>query len=62
MKMGLREYSRHRGVSLAAVQKAILYERIQRGPDGKIESEVADRAWAANTDPAMQRVPAMRVR
>ncbi|MEO5347740.1 MAG: hypothetical protein H7834_15380 [Magnetococcus sp. YQC-9] len=61
MKMGLREYSRHRGVSLAAVQKAILYERIQRGTDGKIDSEQADRAWEANTNPAYQRTPSLRV-
>ena len=60
MKMGLREYSRHRGVSPAAVQKAILYGRIQRGTDGKIESEKADRAWEANTNPAYQRTPSPR--
>ncbi|HXS98630.1 MAG TPA: hypothetical protein VN736_28735 [Candidatus Limnocylindrales bacterium] len=53
--MGLREYSRHRGCSLAAVQKAIASGRIRKTEDSRIDSEEADKAWAANSDPAKQR-------
>ncbi len=48
--MGLREYSRHRGCNLKAVQKALAAGRISKVGD-KIDSEAADAAWAANTDP-----------
>jgi hypothetical protein len=47
--MGLRAYARYRGVSLAAVQKAISSERISLQPDGRINAEDADRQWEANT-------------
>lgn len=50
MLMGYREYARHRGVSLGAVQKAISTNRIQVTPEKKIDSSVADMAWDANTD------------
>lgn len=50
MLMGYREYARHRGVSLGAVQKALRDGRIQATADKKIDSEVADREWASNTD------------
>ncbi len=62
--MGCREYGRHRGVSLAAVQKAIKSGRIPEGAierdgDGgrvkRINRDLADQAWAASTDPAQQR-------
>ncbi len=59
--LGVREYARHRGVSHAAVSKAIKVGRLdkavkkgKRGP--AIDAEVADLEWAANTDPAQQRV------
>jgi len=52
--MGLREYSRHRGCTLHAVQTAIAHGRIQK-VDGKIDSEAADKAWEENTDAAMAR-------
>lgn len=56
--MGQREYARHRGCALRAVQKAIEAGRIKlvAGPDGKpkIDSEQADRDWVQNTDPAKQ--------
>ncbi len=54
----LRGYARHRGVSLTAVQKAIKDGRIKtskkKGKVG-IDSESADKAWDATTDPAKQR-------
>ena len=49
--VSLRGYSRHRGVSLKAIQKAIESGRIRTLPDGKIETEEADRDWARNTGP-----------
>ncbi len=51
--MSLRGYAKHRGVSLAAVQKAIAAGRITRRTDGKIDSTAADREWAANTAPSV---------
>lgn len=48
--MGQREYARHRGCSLGAVQKAIKAKRVPVTVDGKINSEIADRAWEMNTD------------
>lgn len=50
MEMGYREYARHRGVTLGAVQKAIKAGRIALNGNGKIDSDVADRAWSDNTD------------
>lgn len=47
--MSLREYARHRGVALSAVQKAIQTKRIGTLPDGRVESEAADAAWQQNT-------------
>lgn len=55
--MGFREYARHRGVTLRAVQKAIEAGRIAtvgEGRERKIDSDVADVAWRLNTDPAAQ--------
>lgn len=55
--MGFREYARHRGVTLRAVQKAIEAGRIAvvgEGAQRRIDSVVADTAWRANTDPAAQ--------
>lgn len=50
MEMGYREYARHRGLTLGAVQKAIRDNRIFVNENGKIDSDAADRDWAANTD------------
>ncbi|HLJ48861.1 MAG TPA: hypothetical protein VKU01_22755 [Bryobacteraceae bacterium] len=47
--MSLRQYAKHRGVALAAVQKAIKTRRIPTLPDGRIESTVADEEWERNT-------------
>jgi hypothetical protein len=52
--VSLRAYARHRGVTLAAVQKALATRRIQRAPDGGIDVEAADRDWSRNTEPLQQ--------
>ena len=51
--MGYREYSRHAGVTLRAVQKAIEAGHIKVTAEKKIESDQADRDWR-NSD-AVQR-------
>ena len=56
-EMGLsrRKYATRRGVSEKAVRKAIAAGRITVEADGTIDPVKADRQWAAQTDPAMQR-------
>ncbi len=56
-EMGLsrRKYATRRGVSEKAVRKAIAAGRITVDADGTIDPEKADRQWATQTDPAMQR-------
>ena len=49
--VSLRAYSRHRGVSLRAVQKAIESGRIVVRKDGRIDPDRADRDWERNTAP-----------
>lgn len=61
MGMGVREYARHRNVNHSAVQKALKNGRIQFEQDGLIDPVKADAAWAANTDPALQRKPAQSI-
>jgi len=62
--LSLRAYAKHRGVSLAAVQKAIHSGRITPNADGLIESDRADAEWAAKTRPGQRRTrsapPAVR--
>lgn len=52
--MGQREYARHRGCTLRAVQKALESGRIKTVDDGsgkrRIDSDQADRDWERNTD------------
>jgi hypothetical protein len=48
--MGYREYSRHAGVTLRAVQKAIDAGYILITPDKKIDSDQADRDWRNSTE------------
>jgi hypothetical protein len=43
------EYARLRGVAHYAVQKAIKAGRITTLPDGRVDSDVADREWEDNT-------------
>lgn len=49
--LSLRGYAKHRGVSLAAVQKAIRSGRITTNADGKLDSERADAEWHSKTRP-----------
>jgi hypothetical protein len=53
--LSLRAYAKHRGVSLAAVQKAIRSGRIATTADGSIDSERADADWSAKTRPGQKR-------
>ncbi|MGH8585250.1 MAG: elements of external origin [Gammaproteobacteria bacterium] len=55
MGISIRAYARGRGVSDAAVRKAIKTGRITPEPDGTIEPARADREWRRNTDSAQQR-------
>jgi|SRR5262245_141222 len=59
MGLSLRAYSRHRRVTLAAVQKALKTNRITALPDGTIDPEAADTAWnaAAEVRRAAKKVP-----
>jgi hypothetical protein len=45
MVMSLRGYARHRGCRLSAIQRAIARGQIEKTPEGKIDSEAADRRW-----------------
>ena len=62
--LSLRTYAKHRGVAMSAVQKAIKSGRITTNQAGKIDSDIADAEWKANTRqqhqgrPAGARVPA----
>ncbi len=53
--LSLRAYAKHRGVSLAAVQKAIRSGRIATNGDGLIDSDRADAEWNAKTRPGQRR-------
>ena len=55
MGISIRAYGRHRGVSDAAVRKAIKAGRITAEPDGTIDPAKADAEWSRNTDVAQQR-------
>jgi hypothetical protein len=61
-EMSMRDYAAHRGVSLAAVQKAVATSRITIArvePDGWkrkfIDSDAADQAWELNTNETQRR-------
>jgi pyruvate/2-oxoglutarate dehydrogenase complex dihydrolipoamide acyltransferase (E2) component len=56
--LSLRAYAKHRGVSLAAVQKAIHSGRITPTADGLIDSDRADAEWSAKTRPGQRRARA----
>ena len=49
MGMSIRAYARHRGVSDAAVRKAITAGRITPEADGTVDPDRADRDWARNS-------------
>jgi hypothetical protein len=59
MEMGYREYARHRGVTLGAVQKAIKTARISVNANGKIDPAAADQQWRDNTDESRVAVNAL---
>ncbi|QUP54562.1 elements of external origin [Ralstonia syzygii] len=50
MGISIRAYARHRGVSDAAVRKAIAAGRITPDADGTIDTDRADAEWARNTE------------
>lgn len=54
MGISIRAYARQRGVSDAAVRKAIAAGRIKLQPDGTIDPNKADQQWAKNTNPARE--------
>lgn len=56
--MGYRAYSRHAGVTLRAVQKAIEAGHIKVTADKKIDSDQADRDWR-NSDAVLRPVVSM---
>ena len=55
MGVSRRSYAAQRGVSEAAVRKAIATGRITTLQDGTIDPDRADSEWGAQTDPAKQR-------
>ena len=55
MGVSRRSFAAQRGVSEAAVRKAIATGRITTLPDGTIDPATADSEWGAQTDPAKQR-------
>ncbi len=55
MGVSRRAYAALRGVSEAAVRKALATGRIPAEPDGTIDPVRADLMWDAATDPAKQR-------
>ena len=52
MELSIRAYAKHRGISEAAVRKAIKAGRINKDRNGKINPQKADNEWNKNTDPA----------
>ncbi len=52
MELSLRAYAKRRGITEAAVRKAIKQGRITKNPNGKINPLIADKEWGQNTDPA----------
>ncbi len=62
MGLSIRAYARHRGVSDAAVRKAIAAGRITPNADGTLDPTQADAQWSRNTEaPRMgSRTPAPR--
>lgn len=50
MGISIRAYARHRGVSDAAVRKAIAAGRVTPETDGTLDPESADAEWARNTE------------
>jgi hypothetical protein len=53
MGLSQRAYARHRGLSEAAIRKAVKAGRISPMPDGTIDQASADRQWEGNTNPRL---------
>lgn len=53
MGMSQRAYGRHRGLSEAAIRKAVKAGRITALADGTIDAPAADRQWEGNTNPRL---------
>src|SRR5689334_9685469 len=49
--MSQSAYARHRGIKRQSVHQAVKEGRIHLTDDGKVDSETADREWAASTHP-----------
>lgn len=62
MGLSIRAYARHRGVSDAAVRKAIAAGRITPNADGTLDPAQADAQWSSNTEAPRvgSRTPAAR--
>ena len=58
--VSIREYARQRGISDAAVRKALKQGRITAEADGTIDVERADRDWLSNTAPASRKPRTVR--
>lgn len=52
MELSLRAYAKRRGITEAAVRKAIKQGRITKNSNGTINPVIADKEWSQNTDPA----------
>jgi hypothetical protein len=50
-QLGIRAYARHRGVSHPVVLRALARGHIT-ARNGKIDADLADLQWQANTDPS----------
>jgi len=62
MGISIRAYARRRGVSDAAVRKAIAVGRIAPEPDGTIDPAKADAAWARSSEPGRTRARPQRLK
>ena len=60
MGVSRRSYAAQRGVSEAAVRKAIATGRITTLPDGTIDAAKADTMWDASTDSGNRRAGGVR--
>lgn len=54
-ELSVKDYAKHREVSVIAVRKAINSGRITLNQNKKLYPEVADAQWLENTNPAKQR-------
>ena len=57
MKLSIRAYAKHKGVSDRAVRKAIQSGRITPDSKGQIDADMADSQWEENTDVSKQHSP-----